>query len=672
MELVCLLPKRQELVLKNNHRILKWSLITHDITAVRDGDFTNLTTVPQENSDNAILFRSGPAAVRYLDADSLADVADVDLSNFAGVTTFQGAVYEELSDSLILLANNAPARRLRLRRVKGGTARYADMIGTIGGLAGLIPLDMDTAEVTGEVDGYLINREGSLQAALSPILMAAGLDLTETGYQLAFKPKTSAAVIDVDVADLIQQPEFTRLQEAELPERMSVRYLASDGGYLPGVQTATRADRPIATMQGRNETSLNFAMAMGADKAKAISQNSLKSAWQERDVVRLGLPMKYLYLDPSDRIRLIYEGGSQEVQISQSHLQTDFAQDVTALGGVAAADVKSEVIADAGSGYVAPTLSRPQKTTLFLFNGSLLRDQDATGGAGSRLYYAFGVPDARWRGAGLYQSSDNIRYDMAGSSQMSVAHGITAGALAGTDHPWRTDTENGLELEIISGADRFETVSMADLSSGRNSLLIGEEVIQFGFVEWISSSRVRLKNLLRGRRGTEAQIHHHKMGERAILLEADSIRSLTLPLSAINTRRYFKAVTAGELPEDVAPTVIIPAGGDLKPYAPVHLKAVRSAGEVVISWTRRSRSGGVSLSKSPPLSEATERYELRITYAGKAVSHYITGATEFIYQLADFNADFNVAEGEIPPLDLSLYQLSEAIGRGHPAVKEDI
>jgi len=339
---------------------------------------------------------------------------------------------------------------------------------------------------------------------------------------------------------------------------------------------------------------------------------------------------------------------------------------------VAAEDFKSTASADAGSGYVAPMLTRPKRTELFLFGGSLLRDQDATGGTGSRLYYAFGAPDETWTGAGLYGSADNYRYDMMGSSQMGAAHGVAVGALAGRDHPWRTDRANVLEIEIMAGADRFEAVDPADLAAGRNSLLIGAEVIQFSGLEWISATRARLSNLLRGRRGTEGQMNTHKVGERALLLEPESIRSLTLPLSAVGARYYFKAVAASELPEDISPTVIIPAGGDLKPYAPVHVTAARGVGEVMFRWVRRSRGSGVSLSQSPPVGEAVERYELVIRYGSKKVSRYVSGSTSFLYSLADFNGDFGASEPEIPTLDVTLYQLSDAIGRGHPAVKEGI
>ncbi|WP_339716317.1 hypothetical protein, partial [uncultured Sneathiella sp.] len=70
-----------------------------------------------------------------------------------------------------------------------------------------------------------------------------------------------------------------------------------------------------------------------------------------------------------------------------------------------------------------------------------------------------------------------------------------------------------------------------------------------------------------------------------------------------------------------------------------------------------------------PLSEAFERYELRFTHGGASVSKYVSDATEYLYSVEDFNADFDAAESAVPELDLTLYQLSETIGRGFPATE---
>ncbi|MDF2368938.1 MAG: hypothetical protein P1U71_16825, partial [Sneathiella sp.] len=152
-------------------------------------------------------------------------------------------------------------------------------------------------------------------------------------------------------------------------------------------------------------------------------------------------------------------------------------------------------------------------------------------------------------------------------------------------------------------------------------------------------------------------------------LRAGDIGGGFTALNSLDVPRRWKAVGAGRLIEEVPATIKTLTGRDLKPYAPVQVTGVRSGGDLSLSWQRRTRVGGGSLSGAVPLSEASERYELVFTYDGESVSKYAYNATEYSYTLADFNADFDLSEVNIPTLSLTLYQLSETIGRGFPATE---
>jgi hypothetical protein len=243
-------------------------------------------------------------------------------------------------------------------------------------------------------------------------------------------------------------------------------------------------------------------------------------------------------------------------------------------------------------------------------------------------------------------------------------------ALAPTDTPWQTDRVNGLDVSFISGGAALESISEAALLNGRNALLVGDEVIQFAEVSQNADGSYHLSTLIRGRRGTEAAQMSHQTGEKVVLLTEEALGRAFTPLGDLNVPRSFKGVGTGRLLEDAPVTIKTLIGNDLRPYAPVQVAATRDSGNLYLNWQRRTRLGGGALNGIVPLSEANERYELVFTYTDQMVSKYISDATEYLYELSEFNSDFGAELADIPALSLQIYQLSETIGRGYPATEE--
>jgi hypothetical protein len=91
------------------------------------------------------------------------------------------------------------------------------------------------------------------------------------------------------------------------------------------------------------------------------------------------------------------------------------------------------------------------------------------------------------------------------------------------------------------------------------------------------------------------------------------------------------------------------------------------AGDLTISWKRRTRIGGdwrdaVDI----PLSEESERYEVEIMQ-GITLKRTITGLTSptTIYTAAQQVTDFGSAQSSV---SVKVYQLSAAVGRGNAGI----
>ena len=373
-------------------------------------------------------------------------------------------------------------------------------------------------------------------------------------------------------------------------------------------------------------------------------------------------------LDPADVVTVGLGGGVASARLMQSRLGADITLEAEAVT-LAPLSYSSALSGEMGTGYEQALIRRGSYAELFLLDLPLLRDQDATAGSGSRFYYAMDGHPSGWSEGALYSAFDTENFELEGTVAAGAVWGVALGALGDPGKPWQTDTTSTLDVRFVNGGDELESITEAALLNGGNALLVGDEIVHFANITLNGDGSYRLDTFIRGRRGTEGAMASHKVGERVILLRSGDIGRGFSALGDIDVSRRWKAVGPGRLIEDAPVTVRALSGKDLKPYAPVQISAVRSGGDLTLGWQRRTRVGGGVLNGLVPLSEAFERYELRFTHGGASVSKYVSDATEYLYSVEDFNADFDAAESAVPELDLTLYQLSETIGRGFPATE---
>ncbi len=663
--LVGYLTSRQELVFQNDYRLFKWSTITHGVTVQRnDSAISDLSLRHDSSGDELVYIHDGRWLV-YLDAETLLEKEREDLRSFPGVDSFTDWVYDAGSDSIFVTGLNVPLRRLYLRRQSGAEADIRQTVSSLSLEAGLAAGDVNVSGLTGVVPGYILNRPMAVQDALEPLMTAGDFDVSESGYQIKYIPRDQGDIVALSEEDLLAPLSLQRLQESELPGSVSLTYMAADGGYQSGSQIAKRSYAPQATMFGRNSSALDLPMALTAPHAKRICRRSLFSAWSERQISGLSLPLKHLALDAADLVTVNRDDHSFTARVNRTDLGADLSQDVQAVMIREESETLPE--ADTGDGYKNARIERPDQTELFVLSVPLLRDEDATAGNGSRYYYAMDGKGSNWQGAALFSSRTGDRFDHRGVLENRVCWGITLSALAETENPWQTDYRNSVDVRFIRGGNSLENISREELLCGRNALLVGEEIIQFATVEALPDGNYRLSTLLRGRRGTEAAVQDHKPGEKVLFLSKETLGRDILALSDLQTTLFYKAVSAGELLENAPATPQRFEGRDLMPYAPVHLKGTRASDALTLSWVRRTRIGGGSLAGSVPLSEASERYEIEIAYEEEEVSRYVQDRCHFTYTVTDFNTDFSKSLTEMPELHITVYQLSEAVGRGLPS-----
>ncbi|MBV0891526.1 phage tail protein [Paracoccus sp. Z118] len=588
--------------------------------------------------------------------------------------------YDSVSDSIVEGSTASGVARLYLNRSGGEGATVGSIVSELCGRAGLVAGDIETAELSDVVPGYVIARPSSVWASIEPLAQAFFFDGVESDDLLKFRKRGRAPVATLD-ADLLMTLDAEsgetwreqRTQDVELPERVNVIHMDSELDYRQGAQQQKRVSMPFQTMSSRNQLAFELPMAITASTAKNIAAKVLYSAWIERSRHEALLPSDYLLLEPTDVVDVTLPGGALlRTRIERLDVGADYSLSIKSVSQEAAS-YTVDLIADGGSGRPSQVLAGDPFTRLIVPDVPLLRDVDDTGGAGSRVYLmAGGYGDANWPGASVYRSQDMAVWDMTKRLTREIAYGATATALGDPASVFATDEVNALHVFMTTGADRLESVTQEAMLNGANAALVikanGEpEVIQFREVAPVAGGGFVLRGLLRGRRGTDGFATGHQAGETFVLLDPAAMEGLTVALGDLSVSRYWRAVGSGQLFDDADTLTRTNTGRDLMPYAVAQPRGVVSGGSIVLSWIRRTRIGGELRdgTGTVPLAEASEAYEVDILAGpGGAVLRTLSASSPTVtYSSGDIAADF----GAIPAtLSVVIYQMSAVIGRGLP------
>jgi hypothetical protein len=314
-------------------------------------------------------------------------------------------------------------------------------------------------------------------------------------------------------------------------------------------------------------------------------------------------------------------------------------------------------LADGGRALVS-AVEPAGETTLHVLDLPAL---DGSLPAAPRLWIAGSGAAPGWRrAAALMRATGQDDFATVGTLEPGTTVGAALTVLPdATSCRW--DRFSHVDIELLSDRDWLEPRAAAAVLAGANLALIGDELLQFADVEALGPRRFRLSGLLRGRRGTEAATGLHGIGERFVLIDVTRMLPVDLPVDLLG--RSGDARPAGSGDAATAETVFTIAGNAMRPLAPVHVRARRDGGDISASWIRRSRAGfGWIDFVDAPLGEAREAYRIDVRLDGRLVRQTEVETSAFVYAAAD-----RIADGDGAILELSIAQLSAAIGPGTPA-----
>lgn len=656
--------------------LIRWGIVSQSIEARLDG-----ITYVTASAKNDSVFWNGPSAagILYLQTGAtLGQFREFDIINMTAGRSWHPTTDFGLSSSLIHRGMYDPLRHamikrrdlggiihwLYLDRQSGDNITVRSIVEDVSSLVDLTAgTDIDATALTDTLPGYIIRTRMTARKALEPLATAFNFRSVESDFKIKFPKRGGASVGNIPQIDLgatagevptTQPLKKTRISEDQLFETAIIEYIDPTFDNNPNTQQAKRIKEAIDV---GGSLKFDFPGALGNDQAAQIIERILFQAWSGRTNISTAVPLKHILKDPGDIVTITKDGKTVTVELHNVKLG---ANSIIKIEGTIDDSVVHVSTAAGGDalGVETQTITITGPTEFFILDIPLLRDVDD----GTGIYVAAGTSgNLNWPGASIHRglTTSSLFAFTALSSSRNMDFGFANGVLANGD-PDIWDRTNTLSIRLSSGALSSDTE--INVLNGANTLLIGDELLQFATAVLEADGTYTISTLLRGRRGTEGFTGMHVVGDKVIVLSTSTVLRVGVDLSDHLVTFLYKAITLGNSQFSSKIVQQILNLRSQMPYAPSHAAGTRPANDWTFTHLRRTRIGGEWKDLTDvPLGEASESYEWDVM-DGATVARTLTSATESVtYTEADQITDFGSVQDSV---EFNVYQLSATVGRG--------
>ena len=579
-------------------------------------------------------------------------------------------------------ATKGPFTQLYIGRSSGLGVPLSSIIKDVSQRVGLDPVvDLDTTALTDNVRGFIASQASTGRQILEPLMTAFFFQGVESDFKIKFVKRGQDPILDINQRDIIDSNDDSaiseqRIQEVDLPERISVQYIDVNTDFQQGNQATKRILSPKPAMRSQNENNIQLPIVFTTEEAKRISEIILFSTWNERISYSFKTAQNFLKLDSGDVIRVILENGTiLNLRISSMTVNADNSIEIEGISE-SGATFSSTAVGGPSLGFPQKTIASSVATKLVMLNIPLLRDQDELTSS-SRSYYVMGGYSAGWNSGNLFRSLDGDTFDFIDRTPQAAEFGVVINSLESVP-PFMTDVTSKLQVSMQFG--ELESVTNIQFLNDLNVAVIGSEadqnweIVSFKDAVSLGNGLYEVSKFIRGKRGTDVFVDSHKNGELFIPLSVDLINTFTSDISRLNIDLLYRGVADNQLLEEARSKTFKALGRDLMPYAPTLLSAELSGNDISITWERRSRINADLKSGSGfvPLAEDSELYDIEILDPndGSVIRTFTDVATKSV----TYTDAQQTTDGLSPPLSVvryKVYQISASVGRGFAAEKTE-
>lgn len=536
-----------------------------------------------------------------------------------------------------------------------GNAPLRELISAILTDHGFEAFDVDLVE--GTLQGYVQAEFTSARALLESLLALFLIDVYESEDKLVFssrlKSSKSPTLIDA-VIDQTDEPfvRHSRGQESELANEVQITHLAPMSDYQPSTVYSRRLSRG-----SQRQENLTLPGSVDHDTVANLADQWLQNHWASRETIEFQLPMGEIALEVGDRVQFDQECAFNPPPGTYSIVQIEdgFQRQITAARMVASNnliqdnDAQSNQILDVSAGF---------NPNVILLDLPILSGSSASDWARAAAYAKPWVPII------LSSSTGDDGYEQRTTLTVPAYIGTLAADLtAGPEG--RFDYANQIIVDLPYGA--FETIELSKLLAGGNVLAIRSEndaweIIQFQTALEIATNQWQLSTLLRAQAGTEDAMNAGALSGADVVLINDNVLALGLNSSELDAELNWQITGIGK-PSDHLETIAFSGGVRAHtPLSPVHLRAVRNANNIELSWTRRGRISADNWTGAEiPEDEDQSQFLIKIFNGTQTIHEAISDTLSYVYEGDQQLSDF----GEYPSnVVFSVQQIGGQIAQG--------
>jgi hypothetical protein len=517
--------------------------------------------------------------------------------------------------------------------------------------AGVIAYDVSALH--GLVRGHLSGETESARARLQALMLAYGFQAVEREGALVFLPLPALpdAVIDGDWTALgddgVGGITEIRAAEAEIAGRVRIGYTAAERSY------EERAAEAVFPADGSNVvTATDLPLALTGPEGQAVAERWLAEARVARDQLRFALPPSQRALGAGAMVALS-DGSTWRID----RVEDRGARSVEAVRVEPSVFEPSEAVEELTP---AATFVAPMPVSSVFLDLPLL--------SGSEIEHAphLAVTATPWPGTvAIYSAPGRDGYTFNRLMERRAVIGTLVTPLAAA-RPGLWDRSGAMRVRLAAG--QLSGAEIETVLNGANLAVIGSgedgawEVIQFADATLVGENLWDIGMRLRGQQGTDGVMPEvWPEGSLFVLLDG-APGQIDLPLAARGLARHYRIGPARRSVDDPSyvEKVLAFQGVGLRPYAPAHLRAQAVAGDLALTWVRRTRIDGDSWEGiEVPLGETLESYLLRVVDAGGLRREVTLAAPAFTYTTA-----MRASDGTAAPFTIEVAQLSDRFGPG--------
>ena len=505
------------------------------------------------------------------------------------------------------------------------------------------------------IDGFVIDRPMSLDAAFAPIADLFALDVIAAPEGLMCLTRGRAVQVALCADDFVPFDKgglvaLTRGPSFDVPNQLGFSYSDFDLDY----RRALVSSRRLAGGSKRLALS-DQALVMSRAQAQRIADLWLQDRTLAIETASFQLGLLGKGLEPGDIVALPVDGAQR------AFLITSVQEGVVRQFRARAVDP------DKGAAQLL-AISAPQPRMPLVAGRPWVEIFDLPLATGQpeplQAIAAYADP---WPGSlTVWQSVDGTSFTPFTEISTPARMGRTLTALP-AGPVWRWDDANSVTFNLNGGV----LSSPGDLGALAGNIMLllkaqdgSSEVIAFASAELIGANQWRVRRLLRGLGGSEDQAARGLPAGAVVVVLDGAVQPLLRGASHVGETWIWRIAPANVDPSDALSVAITATSGPaaLLPMPPVGVSAKRTPDGIFISWIRRARLEADSWAAVDiPLDESSEAYRITVLKGTASLRQSDVPSATYLYTAANERADFGAPQTS---LTLRLQQVSASVGAG--------